>query len=110
MLRLVILAVGVALLAGAVVLYVAQGPLFGVAYLGASGTLMVIAGVLFARGRYRSSVDRGHDRWQSTGERFVDPTSGRLMEVRYDPETGERDYVEVDQGRDGDPYRQHGSP
>jgi hypothetical protein len=30
------------------------------------------------------------------GERFVDPTSGRLTEVRHNPETGERDYVEVD--------------
>jgi hypothetical protein len=98
-LRMVILAAGVAFLAGAVVLYVLDGPLIGVVYLGASGALMV-AGILFARGRYRTGVDRSHDRWQSTGERFVDPTSGRLMEVRYDPETGERDYVEVDRGQE----------
>ena len=98
MLRLAILAAGVAFLAGAVVLYLVRGPLIGVVYLGASGALMV-AGILFARGRYRTGADRGHDRWQNTGERFVDPTSGRLVEVRYDPETGERDYVEVDQDR-----------
>ena len=102
MLRMAILAAGVAFLAGAVFLYAVHGPLLGVAYLGASGTLMV-AGILFARGRYRTGADRGHDRWQNTGERFVDPTSGRLVEVRYDPETGERDYVEVDPRRDGDP-------
>jgi hypothetical protein len=60
----------------------------------------MVAGILFARGRYRTGVDRSHDRWQSTGERFVDPTSGRLMEVRYDPRTGERDYVEVNQGHE----------
>jgi hypothetical protein len=65
--------------------------------------VIIVAGVLFERGRYRARADREHDRWQSTGERFVDPTSGRLMEVRYDPESGERDYVEVDRGQDGDP-------
>ena len=33
---------------------------------------------------------------EATGERFLDPTTGRLMEVRYNPMTGQRDYVPVD--------------
>jgi hypothetical protein len=101
-LRLVVLAAGVALLVGATVLYVARGPSIGVIYCGAIGVVIVV-GVLIERGRYRTGADRGHDRWQSTGERFVDPTSGRLMEVRYDPESGERGYVEVERGQEGDP-------
>ena len=99
MLRLVVLAAGVALLVGAAVLYAAYGPGIGVIYCGAIGVI-IVAGILIERDRYRTGADRGHDRWQSTGERFVDPTSGRLMEVRYDPESGERDYVEVERGQD----------
>jgi hydroxymethylpyrimidine pyrophosphatase-like HAD family hydrolase len=32
---------------------------------------------------------------QTTAERFVDPTSGKLLEVRYNPQTGERAYVDA---------------
>jgi len=31
--------------------------------------------------------------WLATGERFVDPQSGRLVTVFYEPATGERRYV-----------------
>ena len=31
--------------------------------------------------------------WVTTGERFVDPESGRLVTVFYKPATGERRYV-----------------
>ncbi|HEX8726339.1 MAG TPA: hypothetical protein VF737_13210 [Gemmatimonadaceae bacterium] len=34
--------------------------------------------------------------WQPTGERFVDPASGKLVDVYFDPETGEREYREQD--------------
>ncbi|HTD36140.1 MAG TPA: hypothetical protein VK669_01405 [Candidatus Limnocylindrales bacterium] len=55
------------------------------------GTVLVI-GLLFER-RYRGHVtETGH--WEKTGERFIDPASGKLVEVRYDPRTGERDYRE----------------
>jgi hypothetical protein len=94
-LRLVTGTVGVALLVGAMVLFVAHGPVGAIASSGVIGVLLV-AGGLFERRRYRARVDRENRRWQDTAERFVDPTTGRLMEVRYDPETGERDYVEVD--------------
>jgi hypothetical protein len=58
--------------------------------------LIAVLGVLLEAGRYRGRPGPG--RWQSTGERFVDPTTGRLMEVQYDPDTGERRYVDVGPG------------
>ena len=56
---------------------------------------IVIVAVLFEGSRYRPLVDRSAAGWESTGERFVDPTSGKLVEVRFNPTSGERDYVEV---------------
>lgn len=32
-------------------------------------------------------------KWKPTGERFVDPESGRMVTVWSDPETGDRRYV-----------------
>ena len=64
-------------------------------YLLVGGALLAGSIVLERRG-YRPRVDRAQGRWQRTGERFVDPSSGRLMEVRYNPDTGERDYVDAD--------------
>jgi hypothetical protein len=31
--------------------------------------------------------------WRFTGERFLDPPSGEMLEVWYSPRTGERAYV-----------------
>ena len=61
--------------------------------------LLVECGVLVAavgleRWRYTRALNRGSGRWQATGERFLDPSSGRQVEVFYNPETGERDYRE----------------
>jgi hypothetical protein len=36
---------------------------------------VLTAGIAFERWRYVRNVNRGHDRWQATGERFVDPTT-----------------------------------
>ena len=33
-------------------------------------------------------------RWKATGERFVDPETGKLVAVWFDPQSGERRYVE----------------
>jgi hypothetical protein len=63
-------------------------------YLVVGGVVLAGSIVLERRG-YRPRVDRARGSWQRTGERFVDPSSGRLMEVRYNPDTGERDYVDV---------------
>jgi membrane protein implicated in regulation of membrane protease activity len=54
---------------------------------------LVVAGILFER-RYRHNNQQPDSRWQATGERFVDPTSGKDVEVYYDPSSGERRYVE----------------
>jgi hypothetical protein len=96
MLRRFLIAYGIlALVMAAVLLFVAQAPIILALYLGASGVL-IAGGILIERRGYRPRVDRTRGRWQATGERFMDPTTGKLMEVRYNPETGERDYVEAD--------------
>ena len=56
---------------------------------------IVLVAVIFESSRYRPKIDRNAAGWEATGERFVDPTSGKLLEVRYNPTSGERDYVEV---------------
>ena len=65
--------------------------------------ILLILGTLFERWRYiqsdeSRSDEAGAKRWESTGERFTDPTTGKIVEVLYDPATGERRYVEP---RDG---------
>jgi hypothetical protein len=93
MLRKAILAYGVLAVLGAILLALA-GVITGlVVYLFVNGAV-VIAALLFERGRYRpaSSPDGP---WEETAERFVDPTTGQLMKVRYNPHTGARDYVPI---------------
>jgi hypothetical protein len=95
MLRGVIIAYGLLYLIGAaVLLFVVHATLWLVLYLAMNGFILVSA-VLLERKRYRTRVDRTQGHWQLTGERFVDPTTGRLMEVFYNTATGERDYREV---------------
>jgi len=95
MLRRAILAYGVLAVIGAAVLALA-GIITGlVLYLFVNGAI-VIAALLFERGRYRPAVSPDGP-WQETAERFVDPTTGQLMKVRYNPQTGARDYVPVDE-------------
>ena len=56
------------------------------------GSGVLTAGVAFERWRYARSLTSRHGRWLPTGERFVDPTTYRLTDVYYNPDTGERDY------------------
>ncbi len=56
--------------------------------------VVVVLALLFERRGYRPDVNRAQGPWEETSERFVDPVSGHLMVVRYNPETGERDYVD----------------
>lgn len=62
-------------------------------YMIVTGAILAL-GVLFERRGYRPRVDRTRGQWQETSERFIDPVSGHLIVVRYNPETGERDYVD----------------
>ncbi|GAC1623581.1 MAG: hypothetical protein NVS9B10_08670 [Nevskia sp.] len=58
--------------------------------------LALTAGIAWERWRYRlpESTAPGPG-WQRSGERIVDPDSGRLTEVWYRPATGERRYIET---------------
>jgi hypothetical protein len=95
MLRGIIIGYGLLYLIGAaVLLFMVHATLWLVLYLAANGFILICA-MLLERQRYHTRVDRTQEHWQPTGERFVDPTSERLIEVFYNPATGERDYREV---------------
>lgn len=91
MLRRLIIAYGVLCLIGAVVLFVLNVTIALVIYLAVNG-LLIAGGILFERTEYRPRVSQTGGNWQKTGERFVDPTTKREVEVYYNPQTGERDY------------------
>ena len=61
---------------------------------------ILAGGVLIERWRYQPLADNrpGRD-WQATPERFVDPETGRLVTVFFNPATGERRYVADDNRR-----------
>jgi hypothetical protein len=65
------------------------------------GGLLLVVGLAIERWRYKPLLRSGPDpRWKDTGERFVDPGSGELTAVYFDPQRGERHYLVVDeQGR-----------
>lgn len=97
MLRKAIIAYGLLCLLGAVILlFVVHATLSLVFYLAVNGVIMVGA-MLFERERerYHARIDSTQGKWQPTGERFVDPATSQLMEVYYNPTTGERDYRET---------------
>ncbi len=62
---------------------------------------LVLIWFVFRSGGYkRRPLEQppGHD-WTRTGERFVDPGSGELLEVWSQPRTGERAYVRARSGQ-----------
>jgi len=58
------------------------------------GAIFVL-GTLFERWRYNNKNAAADADWQVTAERFVDPETGKVMEVLYDPRSGERRYREI---------------
>jgi hypothetical protein len=88
-LKRLVVAVGVGLLAagGAALAFHAYGAAL---YLFVTGGAYS-AGVMFERWRYSPPPPRIGN-WHSTGERFLDPASGKMVEVYFNPETGERHY------------------
>ncbi|MGH8303854.1 MAG: hypothetical protein ACRET5_20610 [Steroidobacteraceae bacterium] len=90
MLRALVLALGVMAAAGGALLLRAGhvGP--GIYLLCLAAAL--ILGTLFERWRYHNSAPAAA-RWERTGERFEDPTTGETLEVQYDRASGERRYV-----------------
>lgn len=58
------------------------------------GGLLLVVGLAIERWRYKPLLRMRPDpRWQDTGERFVDPGSGELTAVYFDPQRGERHYI-----------------
>ncbi|MDE2294128.1 MAG: hypothetical protein KGL36_01575 [Gammaproteobacteria bacterium] len=81
---------GVAALTGLFVVFVPQLLLAGV---------LLIVGLAIERWRYKPLIESGPDgAWTDTGERFVDPASGRLTAVYFDPRDGARHYVVAPRG------------
>lgn len=93
MLRVLVVAIGVACLIGAA--FLAHLAWFAALELGIFGAL-ILASTFFEK-HYRERRIGGSG-FQKTDERFVDPTSGKLVEVQYDPSTGERAYVDPGRG------------
>jgi hypothetical protein len=54
--------------------------------------LILFVAVLFERWRYQKTARTAKTEWQSTDERFIDPETGVLTQVMYDPQSGERIY------------------
>jgi hypothetical protein len=92
MLRNVVLGFGLLVLAiGLALLLVQPSQAIGALVFGG----LLTFGTLFERWQYKAAQTPRSARGQPTGERFVDPQSGDLMEVWYDPATGERSYVRI---------------
>jgi hypothetical protein len=90
--RGLVLALGLAL-AGAAVVALALGDVAAAAGL-AVWAAVLLGGVAIERWRYkRLGTTPAGAGWQTTGERFLDPESGLLVTVYFNPTTGERRYV-----------------
>ncbi len=94
MLRIVIFSIGCGLLIGALVAVRSGDPQwFSFALPG----LLLAGGILIERWRYKPTRKSRPDQpWQATGERFVDMETNTVVEVYFDPSTGERSYVDTD--------------
>jgi len=92
-LRKVLVAVGVLLLLAAAV-FLALGLYPFLPHLLVLG-LMLSAGIVWERWQYKKPQAGPDPGWRATGERFVDPQSGKTLEVYFDPRSGESHYVEL---------------
>ena len=88
MLRVLVFCCGAALIVIGIWLGLAEQIWIGGAWVAFFGALIVFG--LFFEPRYRAR--KKSESAQPTGERFIDPTTGRRTQVFYDPDTGERSY------------------
>jgi len=56
------------------------------------GGLVILVAVRYESWRERTPPPPTGPEWHSTGERFEDPGTGRIVEVQYNARTGERRY------------------
>lgn len=67
-----------------------------------AGGVFLIVALAIERWRYKPvRSGRPDPRWSDTGERFVDPETGRMTAVYFDPAKGERHYVAAPGARHG---------
>jgi hypothetical protein len=92
--RIVVIAIGSFLLGIAIWTGVTSGPSWPASVIPAVFGVLILASIFFEK-RYRGARGNAAS-WQPTTERFIDPTNGKLVEVRYNPQTGERAYVPID--------------
>ncbi len=59
------------------------------------GVVLFLA-TIFERWRYRANAQHTGEGWVATEERFIDPESGKLVQVYYQASTGERRYEPVE--------------
>ena len=64
------------------------------------GGAIIVLGTLCERWRYHNRNAAVDGDWQPTGERFVDPATGKNVEVLYDRQSGERRYREIADGQE----------
>jgi hypothetical protein len=57
--------------------------------------VVVILSLKFEKKRYKTKNTVLNSDWKETKERYIDSSSGKLMQVYYNPKTGERSYREV---------------
>lgn len=94
-LRAALFVVAGGLLTGAIALTIA-GCTMGAALSLAVPGLVLLFGLLVEPWRYKPLTGRRPGAgWIPTDERFIDPESGKLVAVFYEPATGERRYVAV---------------
>ena len=98
MLRGAVLAIGILmLLAGVIMLELEIWPALWLAIVGG----VIIAGTLLERVIYKPlRSERPGVGWVKTAERFIDPDTGRPVDVFYNPASGERQYVSQDEKKD----------
>jgi hypothetical protein len=90
--RAIVYGIGIFLAAGAVMLALAA--FISAAVCLAIWGVLLIVGLLIERWRYKPlSGPRPGPEWVATDERFIDPESGKLVTVYYQPATGERRYI-----------------
>ncbi len=96
--RASVLGLGIVMVAAAVLpLFMGWPALIPLAFTGAVLVLVIV----FERPVYKpdEAVAPGPP-WQQTDERFIDPETGKKVTVFVKPETGERRYVQIGDGRE----------
>lgn len=93
-LRLLALAIGLIFIAISIGIHARGGDRPAVIMAAVYGIVMV-AGVIFDRGRYGQRTRTPDPGWERTDEKFNDPVSGKPVEVWFNPGTGARDYRDI---------------